>query len=228
MSRAAPFESVNCAPTSLPCRSSGTFVASARENSGEWNTAPPSCRSSSCGSRAVVEPRPALEREAHLAPHRDDLAHESPRVARVAVDRHEVVHLADAVGGEEARDQDVRVGEVQLPASSGRRSPGRSGRSRPSRRRGSRRTRSASRTAGSRTSRWCRRCRRARRCAGRRSRRARRWAGTRSCAGGCVPDQAPCAQGEPARMPGPAARCGAILCPPPGASFAWPDGHAGA
>src|SRR6185312_8705041 len=61
-----------------------------------------------------VEARPALEPEAHLAAHRHHLAHQPAGVARVAVDRHEVVHLADAVGGHEAGDEDVRVGEVEL------------------------------------------------------------------------------------------------------------------
>ena len=35
-------------------------------------------------------------------------------LARRRLDRHEVLHLADPVGVEQARDQDVRVGEVEL------------------------------------------------------------------------------------------------------------------
>ena len=63
---------------------------------------------------AVVEPGPALEHERHLAAHRDHPAQELAAVLRVAVDRHEVLHLAHAVGRQEARDEDVRVGEVEL------------------------------------------------------------------------------------------------------------------
>ncbi len=63
----------------------------------------------------VVEAGPALEPEAHLAAHRHHLAHQPAGVARIAVDGHEVVHLADAVRRQEAGDEDVRVGEVELP-----------------------------------------------------------------------------------------------------------------
>ena len=63
---------------------------------------------------AVVEPGPALEHERHLAAHRDHPAQELAAVLRVAVDRHEVLHLAHAVGRQEARDEDVRVREVEL------------------------------------------------------------------------------------------------------------------
>ena len=94
------------------------------------------------------------------------------------LDRHEVLHLADPAVGEEARDEDVRVREVELL---GGPVVGRSAGARRSRRgpcRGSRRTRSGSRTTGSSTSRSCRSCRRARPCGGRRRARARRSGGT--------------------------------------------------
>ena len=63
---------------------------------------------------AVVEARPALELELHLAAYRDHLADEPAHVVRVAVDGHEVVHLADAVRRQEPGDEHVRVGEVEL------------------------------------------------------------------------------------------------------------------
>jgi hypothetical protein len=67
---------------------------------------------------AVVEPRRALEHKPHLAAHAPDQPDQPVAVAgplRV-VDRHEVGHLADPVGGHEPGDQDGRVGEVQLPS----------------------------------------------------------------------------------------------------------------
>ena len=65
---------------------------------------------------AVVEARLHLDLEAHVAAHDDDAADQAMAVQRHlgVVDRHEVLHLPDAVLGQEARDQDVRVGEVEL------------------------------------------------------------------------------------------------------------------
>ena len=96
------------------------------------------------------------------------------------VDRHEVLHLADAVLGEEARDQDVGVREVELLGVPVLGASGAARRSRPCPCRGSRRTRWARRRPGSSTSRSCRWCRRARPCAGRRRGRARRSGGSPS------------------------------------------------
>jgi hypothetical protein len=60
---------------------------------------------------AVVEARLAGEPEAHRAPDGDDAADQTlPLLA----DAHEVLHLGDALGGEEAGDEDVRVREVEL------------------------------------------------------------------------------------------------------------------
>ena len=64
---------------------------------------------------AVVEARLDLDAEAHLAAHADHPPDEPvPVRSRAVVDRHEVLDLADAVLVEEARDQDVRVREVEL------------------------------------------------------------------------------------------------------------------
>jgi hypothetical protein len=64
---------------------------------------------------AVVEARADLEAEAHRAAHDDHAADEPVTVHRpLALDRHEVLHLADARLGQEARDEDVRVREVEL------------------------------------------------------------------------------------------------------------------
>ena len=66
---------------------------------------------------AVVEPGRALEHKPHLAAH---APHHPDQPVPVAgplgvVDRHEVGHLADPVGGHEPGDQDGGVGKVQLP-----------------------------------------------------------------------------------------------------------------
>ena len=103
------------------------------------------------------------------------------------VDRHEVLHLADAVLGEEARDEDVGVREVELLGGPSPRRSGGARRSRPAPCRGSRRTRSARRRTDSSTSRSCRWCRPARSCAGRRRARARRSGGSPSRARGRAP-----------------------------------------
>ena len=64
----------------------------------------------------VVEPRLHLDQEPHLAAHDDDAADQpvAVHVGRDRLDRHEVLHLAHAVGREEARDEDVGVREVEL------------------------------------------------------------------------------------------------------------------
>jgi hypothetical protein len=64
----------------------------------------------------VVEARLDLERERHLAPHDDDPSHQAVAVVGDvgALDRHEILDLPHAVGREEARDEDVRVGKVEL------------------------------------------------------------------------------------------------------------------
>ena len=62
----------------------------------------------------VVEAGLALEHEGHLAAHADHAPREPAAVGRVAVDGHEVLHLAHAVGRQEAGDEDVGVGEVEL------------------------------------------------------------------------------------------------------------------
>ena len=68
------------------------------------------------GLAAVVEPGRALGYEADLAA---DTAHHPDQPMPVAgplgvLDRHEVQHLADPLGGHEPGDQDGGVGEVQL------------------------------------------------------------------------------------------------------------------
>ena len=64
---------------------------------------------------AVVEARLHVEAEADLAADADDASDEAvPVRCCAALDRHEVLHLAYAVRCQETRDQDVRVGEVQL------------------------------------------------------------------------------------------------------------------
>jgi hypothetical protein len=65
----------------------------------------------------VVEPRRALQHQPHLAAHAADRADQPVPVARPLglVDRHEVDHLADTVGGHETGDQVGGLGEVQLP-----------------------------------------------------------------------------------------------------------------
>ena len=65
---------------------------------------------------SVVEGRLALEAHVHRAAHAQHAADQTMAVplARGRLDRHEVLHLADPVGIERARDQDVRVREVQL------------------------------------------------------------------------------------------------------------------
>jgi hypothetical protein len=63
----------------------------------------------------VVEARLHLDAELHLAAHHHHAPQEPvPVQLRLRLDGHEVLQLAHAVGGEEARDQDVRVGEVEL------------------------------------------------------------------------------------------------------------------
>ena len=65
----------------------------------------------------VVEPRLHLDLPRDVAAHDHD-APDQPVSVEAGVDRldrHEVLHLADSALGEEARDQDVGVGEVQLP-----------------------------------------------------------------------------------------------------------------
>ena len=64
----------------------------------------------------VVERRRALHAQAKRAPHAEHATDQAVPLpfGRTRLDRHEVLHLADAVGVEEARDQDVRVREVQL------------------------------------------------------------------------------------------------------------------
>jgi hypothetical protein len=69
------------------------------------------------GLATVVEARRALELEVHPAAHRHDATDEplAVRAPRAGLpDRHEVLHLANPVGGEEARDQHVAVREVHL------------------------------------------------------------------------------------------------------------------
>ena len=74
----------------------------------------------------VVEARLHLDLEAHVTAH-DDHAPDQPvpvhALLHLALDRHEVLHLPHPLVGEEARDQDVRVREVELlglPGSVGR------------------------------------------------------------------------------------------------------------
>ncbi len=92
--------------------------------------------------------------------------------------RHEVQQLPDAVLGHEPRDQDRRVGQVQLLDHVVLGQPDGSGSDRPCLRPAASRRRSASRTAGSRTSRSSRRSRQERQSAGPRSGRALRWVGS--------------------------------------------------
>jgi hypothetical protein len=63
----------------------------------------------------VVETRRDVHGEAHVAPYGEHSADHAMtvRLAR-ALREHEVLYLADAVGHQEARDEDVGVGEVEL------------------------------------------------------------------------------------------------------------------
>ena len=63
----------------------------------------------------VVEARLHLDVELHRPAHHHDAADEPVAVhVRLHLDRHEVLHLPHAAGREEARDEDVRVREVEL------------------------------------------------------------------------------------------------------------------
>jgi hypothetical protein len=65
---------------------------------------------------AVVEAGLELDGEPHDPADHPDVAHQLvPPGRRALDDRHEVVHLADPVGGHEPGDQDRGVGQVQLP-----------------------------------------------------------------------------------------------------------------
>ena len=67
-----------------------------------------------CGT-PVVEARLDLHREPHGAAYHPDVAHQPVPVGCPALgDGHEVVYLADPVGGHEPGDQDRGVGQVQL------------------------------------------------------------------------------------------------------------------
>jgi hypothetical protein len=64
---------------------------------------------------AVVEPRLQLHEELHLAARYPNLTDDPVAVGRPAFDhRHEVLHLADAIGSQETGDQDRGIREVQL------------------------------------------------------------------------------------------------------------------
>jgi hypothetical protein len=58
----------------------------------------------------VVKARSDIDDEAHLAAHRHHPADQAARMRR----DHEVLHLAHSVGHQEARDQDIGVGEIEL------------------------------------------------------------------------------------------------------------------
>ena len=64
----------------------------------------------------VVEARGDVDDEAHLPAHGDHPADHAVAVRRLAGTRrrHEVLHLPHSVGHQEARDEDVGVGEVEL------------------------------------------------------------------------------------------------------------------
>ena len=64
----------------------------------------------------VVEARGDVDDEAHLPAHGEDPADHAVAVRRLAGARrgHEVLHLPHSVGHQEARDEDVGVGEVEL------------------------------------------------------------------------------------------------------------------
>jgi hypothetical protein len=64
----------------------------------------------------VVEPRGDVDDETHLPTHGEDSADHAVPVCRVAGRwrGHEVVHFAHSVGRQEAGDQHVGVGEVEL------------------------------------------------------------------------------------------------------------------
>ena len=64
----------------------------------------------------VVEARGDVDDQAHLPAHRQYPADQAVPVRRRAGTRrgHEVLHLTDAAGHQEARDENVRVGQVEL------------------------------------------------------------------------------------------------------------------
>ncbi len=128
----------------------------------------------------VVEPRLHLDEPADLAAHHEHAPDQAVAVRAGARDRHEVLHLPHAAGREEARDQDVRVREVELlrgpvVAVGAQRVEAAVVRVEDR----AEHARGVERRAAVPVDR-ARRCRSARPCAGRRRARARRSAGTRA------------------------------------------------
>ena len=70
------------------------------------------CERNLVAGARVVEARSDVDDEVHLPAHRDYPADHAVAVRRLAPARrrHEVLHLADSLGHQEARDQDVGVG----------------------------------------------------------------------------------------------------------------------
>ncbi len=64
----------------------------------------------------VVEGWAALHLETHRPAHHPHVAHQARAGARPGEDRHKVDDLGHPLGGEEAREQDVGVGQVELLA----------------------------------------------------------------------------------------------------------------
>jgi hypothetical protein len=64
----------------------------------------------------VVEAGGEIDDEAHLPANSQDPADHAVAMRRLAGTRqgHEVLHLPHALGHQEARDEDVGVGEIQL------------------------------------------------------------------------------------------------------------------
>ena len=62
----------------------------------------------------IVKARRNVDDEAHLAAHGQHAADDALPVRPAAVRRHEVLDLADPVGHQEASDQHVCVGQVEL------------------------------------------------------------------------------------------------------------------
>ena len=110
-----PGSSVNSPYAPSCAKSIGTRVSSASESCGERKRTPALVEDRLVLLAAVVEARLHVHAEAHLAAHAED-APDQPvaMLGRALRDRHEVLHLADAGRGQEARDEDVRVREVEL------------------------------------------------------------------------------------------------------------------
>ena len=96
--------------------SSGQRVERLSPSSGERKSAPCGGERDLVAGARVVEARGDVDDEAHLPAHGEHPADHAVAVRRLAAARrgHEVLHLPHSVGHQEARDEDVGVGQVEL------------------------------------------------------------------------------------------------------------------